>query len=169
VTLNTAVGLVVTRLRTQSVPGGWLPGVYQYLGYVNPTLSYPATDSSSFSWRKLPAGDGGPTVWEAVCSGEPFPGETVAVAAPASFGLVGATPNPFNPTTTISFTLPEASRVTLNVFDVSGRQVAQLVNGLRAAGAHQVTFDGSSLSSGVYLYTLTAGSQTATGKMVLMK
>jgi hypothetical protein len=86
-----------------------------------------------------------------------------------AFVLTGASPNPFNPATTISFNLPEASRVILNVYDVTGRQIAQLVNGLRAAGQHQVTFDGSNLPSGVYLYTLTAGANSATGKMVLLK
>jgi hypothetical protein len=90
-------------------------------------------------------------------------------SAPASFSLKGAYPNPFNPTATINFTLPEMAKVSLNVYDVQGRQVAQLVNGLRQAGNHQVTFDGSNLASGVYLYTLTAGSHTATGKMMLMK
>jgi len=168
VTVNTPTGVVITRTRNQTVPGSWAAGSYQQIGYVNPTFAYPATDSSAFGWVKLTVADGSPEVFDAVCSGELFPGE-VGIAAPASFSLIGATPNPFNPITTISFTLPEASRVTLNVFDVSGRQVAQLVNGLRAAGAHQVSFDGSNLSSGVYLYTLTAGSQTATGKMVLLK
>jgi len=168
ITINTPVGVTITRNRNQNIPGGWASGVYLYLGYVNNTFVYPAMDSSAFTFTKAAVGGTGPGVWDAICSGELFPGE-VGVSSPTAFSMAGAYPNPFNPSTTISFTLPEASRVTLNVFDVSGRQVAQLVNGLRAAGAHQVTFDGSSLTSGVYLYTLTAGSQTVTGKMVLLK
>jgi hypothetical protein len=86
-----------------------------------------------------------------------------------SFNFFPPSPNPFNPTTTISFSLPEASVVNLVVYDTNGRQVAQLVNGLQPAGQHQVTFDGSSLPSGLYLYRLTAGQNTAAGKMVLLK
>jgi hypothetical protein len=168
VTINTPVGITVTRNRNQNIPSTWASGLYTYLGYVNSSFAYPAMDSSSFTFTKSALAGNGPYVWDANCYGELFPGE-VAVSSPMAFNLVGASPNPFNPTATISFTLPEASRVTLNVFDVSGRQVAQLVNGLRAAGVHQVTFDGSNLTSGVYLYTLTAGSQTATGKLVLLK
>lgn len=80
-----------------------------------------------------------------------------------------ASPNPFNPATTLSFALPKASRVCLSVYDVSGRLVATLVDGWRDAGVHEVTFDGSSLASGVYIYRLQAGTYHASGKMVLMK
>ncbi|MCX6639619.1 MAG: T9SS type A sorting domain-containing protein [bacterium] len=76
---------------------------------------------------------------------------------------------PFNPATTIRYDLPVASLVRLTVFDISGRKVAQLVNGMREAGRHEVTFDGSGLASGVYLYKLEAGDFTAIQKMVLMK
>jgi hypothetical protein len=168
VTVNTPVGTTVTRNRNQNIPGTWAPGVYVYSGYVNNTFSYPAIDSASFTFTKLAVGGSGPYVWDANNYGEPFPGE-VAVAAPTTFAVTGAYPNPFNPSTSISFTLPEASRVTLNVYDVNGRQVASLVNGTLNAGSHKVTFDGSSLSSGVYLYVLKGSNQTATGKMVLLK
>jgi hypothetical protein len=57
----------------------------------------------------------------------------------------------------------------LSVYDVNGRLVETLVNGHRSAGVHDVTFDASSLSSGVYLYRLEAGDFNATGKMILMK
>ena len=167
VVINPPVGVTVTRTRTQNVPAGWAAGMYYTLAYGAMSVTYPAIDKDSFSWTKSATGNG-PLVWDATCSGELFPGE-VPVSAPSSFTVAGASPNPFNPTTTISFTLPEMAKVTLNVFDVSGRQVAQVVNGLREAGTHQVTFDGSNLASGVYLYTITASNHTATGKMVLMK
>ncbi len=89
--------------------------------------------------------------------------------AVSEFSLSQNYPNPFNPQTTISFSLPEASDVTLTVFNVSGQEVATLVNGNLSAGSHTVNFDGASLTSGVYLYRLTAGSFTAQKKMVLMK
>jgi hypothetical protein len=169
VTINTPVGLTVTRTRNQNVPNTWAAGLYTYLGYANNSFAYPAIDSSSFTWTKTAAAGNGPTVWDAVCSGDLFPGERSVTASIPSGLELGISPNPFNPTTTISFTLPEASRVTLNVYDVSGRQVAQLVDGLRDAGQHSVTFDGSALASGVYLYRLTAGANSFTGKLMLLK
>ncbi len=88
---------------------------------------------------------------------------------PAAYELAQNYPNPFNPSTEIRFDLPEASPVTLVVYDVTGREVARLVEGALAAGTHQVTFDASGLPSGVYLYRITAGSFTRTNRMVLTK
>ncbi|RPI13489.1 MAG: T9SS C-terminal target domain-containing protein [Ignavibacteriae bacterium] len=78
-------------------------------------------------------------------------------------------PNPFNPTTTISFAIPKAGNVELVVFDVLGRNVATLVNGYTTVGNHSIEFDASSLASGIYFYTITAGDFTATKKMMLIK
>ncbi len=78
-------------------------------------------------------------------------------------------PNPFNPSTVLSYQLQAASKVNLSVYDIQGRLVAMLTDGVRGAGIHQVTFDASNLASGVYVYQLTAGSFNASGKMVLMK
>jgi PKD repeat protein len=78
-------------------------------------------------------------------------------------------PNPFNPSTTISFELPEDSHVMLVVFDVTGRKVATLVDEHRGAGPHSVRFDASSLSSGVYFYRLRAGDVVEQKRMVLLK
>jgi hypothetical protein len=88
---------------------------------------------------------------------------------PQSFALSQNYPNPFNPSTTISYQLAAVGHVDLRVYDVLGREVAVLVNGVRNPGTYNVTFGGSSLSSGVYLYRLSIGSMTATRKMVLMK
>ena len=90
-------------------------------------------------------------------------------AAPTSaFGLENY-PNPFNPTTEIRFTLPEAGAVSLAVYDVQGREVRRLVEGALEAGPHAVPFDASALPTGTYLYRLTAGGVTETGRMVLVK
>jgi len=78
-------------------------------------------------------------------------------------------PNPFNPATTISFVTKENSRVSLKVYNVLGDEVATLVNGELTGGVHNVQFDASTLSSGIYFYTLTAGNFTETKKMLLMK
>ncbi len=78
-------------------------------------------------------------------------------------------PNPFNPSTVISYQLPVSGRVTLRVFDMLGREVASLVDGKINAGAHQVQFNASGLSSGIYLYTLETPDFTQTRKMLLIK
>ncbi len=78
-------------------------------------------------------------------------------------------PNPFNPSTIINFSMPDQSHVQLAVYDMLGRQVAMLVNEVRSQGQHQVTFDASSLSSGVYLYRLNVNGQSITKRMTLLK
>jgi len=88
---------------------------------------------------------------------------------PEQFALFQCTPNPFNPTTVLSYQLQVASEVNLEIYDIQGRQVAKLVNGWRDAGSHEVTFDASGLSSGMYFYKIEAGEFTSVRKMVLVK
>jgi len=78
-------------------------------------------------------------------------------------------PNPFNPSTVISYTLPEAGSVSLEVFDMTGRRIAVLAQGNQAAGAYTYDFDASSLSSGVYMYRLQSAGTVLTRKMTLIK
>ena len=93
---------------------------------------------------------------------------------PETYDLKSNYPNPFNPTTTIAFDLPEASDVRLEVYDMMGRRVATLVNGNMAAGRYEATWNaradnGASVASGVYIYRLRAGSFESVKQMVLMK
>jgi photosystem II stability/assembly factor-like uncharacterized protein len=93
---------------------------------------------------------------------------------PELFQLHQNYPNPFNPTTTISFTLHNPSDVVLNVYDMTGRQVTQLVQGHFYAGTHSVVWDGRDangrlLSSGVYLYQMRAGNKILAKRMIFMK
>lgn len=88
---------------------------------------------------------------------------------PNEFRLEQNYPNPFNPSTTISFQLPAASDVRLVVYDVLGREVETLVDERISAGTHQVTFDGTGLSSGVYVCRMTAGTDHETLKMLLAR
>ncbi|MBP7697472.1 MAG: S8 family serine peptidase [candidate division Zixibacteria bacterium] len=92
-----------------------------------------------------------------------------AELVPAGFELAQNYPNPFNPTTTISFTLPTPGDVTLEVFNVLGQRVAVLASGPYGAGTHHVEWNASGVSSGVYLYRLSAGEFTETRKMLLVK
>ncbi len=86
-----------------------------------------------------------------------------------SFKLEGNFPNPFNPETSIRFSLPADGEASLAVFDLNGREVARLVNGPLAAGEHSVTFSAGNLPSGAYFCRLSFGGMTSTRKMVLMK
>ena len=90
-------------------------------------------------------------------------------ALPTCFALGQNYPNPFNPSTRIKYELPRAGHVTLSVHDVLGREVALLVNEVADAGYHEATFDGSHLSSGVYLYQLRAGDLVSVKKMLLVR
>ena len=78
-------------------------------------------------------------------------------------------PNPFNPSTTIRYTLPHSSFVTLTVYNTLGQQAAQLVNEQQGAGDHETVFRGDGLASGVYFYRLEAGSFTSVKKLLLLR
>ena len=166
VSLTLAGGGSITRLRTQSVPASAPAGNYSYVGHVGqyPSVDY---DTDSFPFTKS-ADDQGGYVGEWSNSGESFE-SGAASTMPAQFALLGNYPNPFNPTTTINYALGNDDFVNLSVYDLSGRKVATIVDGWRTAGSHAVSFDASNLTSGVYMYTLTAGGSTTSAKMVLMK
>ena len=85
------------------------------------------------------------------------------------FELLQNYPNPFNPATNITFKIPVTSHVTLEIFDVAGRRIATLLDESHSPGTHTVTWDASTLASGVYLYRLQAGDFRQTRSMMLMK
>lgn len=88
---------------------------------------------------------------------------------PSRFGLQQNFPNPFNPTTVITYDIAKSSHVRLTVYDVLGREVSTLVNAEKSPGQYRVTFDGSGLASGVYFYRLDAGKYVSTRKLLLLK
>jgi spore coat protein A len=102
----------------------------------------------------------------------PIPGKKISgdvIAGVTEYSLDQNYPNPFNPSTTINFSVPENSQVTLKIFDVLGSEVSTLINQVVPAGNHEVQFDATGLPSGVYFYNLTAGNFVQNKKMMLMK
>jgi hypothetical protein len=97
------------------------------------------------------------------------PQQDVAEGVARAFTLKTNYPNPFNPSTVISYTLPEETHARLIIYDAVGRSVATVVDDVQTAGEHQVTFNAMGLSSGVYYYRLEAGSHISMNKMLLAK
>ena len=93
----------------------------------------------------------------------------VEVNAPLQFALSQNYPNPFNPSTQIEYTIPEDGYVSLKVYNALGQEVANLVNGIQKAGSHDVTFNASSVSSGVYYYRIESGENVSVKKMMVIK
>ena len=88
---------------------------------------------------------------------------------PIDFSLGNNYPNPFNPNTRVAYSIPQTSFVTIKLYDVLGNEIAALVNEEKSAGSYEVEFGGSELTSGVYFYTLRAGTFIETKKMIFMK
>ena len=160
-------GSTLIRQRTQNVPGNSPAGSYWYEARVG---DYPAAiwDTSGFAFTKSATGDG-ISVGDWACTGESFEQPATMASAPLSFALIGAAPNPFNPTTMISYQLSADSYIHLRVYDTVGCLVVELVIGWREAGTHEATFDGSGLPSGIYFAKLTAGSYSQVQKLILLK
>jgi hypothetical protein len=107
-------------------------------------------------------------------SGRPDPAASMAAQRPAAFRLGDAVPNPFNPRTTIFYELPEASVVSLAIYDVTGRVVRTLVDGAQGAGRRSVEWDGTNdegrpVESGIYFYVMRAGGYESQRRMTLLK
>ncbi|MCF8266962.1 MAG: T9SS type A sorting domain-containing protein [Ignavibacteriales bacterium] len=91
-----------------------------------------------------------------------------------SFKVIGNYPNPFNPSTTIAYSIPQKSDVKVNIYDVNGQLIKEIVNESLDAGKHFVTWNGtnqtnSSVASGVYIYTVQSGSRLVSRQMILVK
>jgi hypothetical protein len=93
----------------------------------------------------------------------------VEIVTPSSFTLEQNYPNPFNPSTTIRFSIPVETDVRLNVYNTLGQEVAELVNSRLKEGYHQVDFDASTLTSGIYFYRLEADKFVDVKKMIIIK
>jgi hypothetical protein len=119
---------------------------------------------TTYSWDGLPE-----TEYNIHMSGDNCGATAAAVEVPVAFELAQNYPNPFNPTTSINFSIENTNLVNLSVHRINGEKVATLIDGMVESGNHSIDFDASSLSSGVYFYTLNVNGMSTSNKMILMK
>ncbi|TKJ39919.1 hypothetical protein CEE37_09280 [candidate division LCP-89 bacterium B3_LCP] len=175
---------IIARDLNQYVPGLAPAGTYSYTAHVGSYLPLIVCNDPSFEFEKLGTlSSSSPSAkWQLNGWDEAIQEDRDSPSKPDDYVQLNNHPNPFNPITVISFSLPVASLVKLDVFDINGRNVGFGESDLRdhyLPGTHQITFDGSGLASGIYIYRLeTSGSEAPlgqaiptmkTGKMVLMK
>jgi Secretion system C-terminal sorting domain len=153
---------------TQNIPSEAPGGEYMFTGRVIHTSGQFIEDS--FTFEKTGVSASGVDNWDATEFNLAGETDVVIVSQPSDFALQAAYPNPFNAATVISVTLPDASDLTVVVYNVSGQQVAELANGQFNAGQHSLTFDASNLASGLYFVRATVpGQMNATQKVMLVR
>jgi hypothetical protein len=169
----TLAGQIISRELEMYVSMWAMPGIYEYWGYLGQYPDVILADDS-FTFEKLEM-DGIPPEGAsayAILSGWD---ETEKIELPTAKGVVvdhfefASSPNPFNPATTLRFTLPASGHTTLTVYDLAGRAVATLLDRNLEIGAHVVPFDGSHLASGMYLAALESGNYRLVERLLLVK
>lgn len=168
----------VTGSLTQDIPAFAPEGDYEMWGWVGMNPNYGPQFGGFFPFTKSAAVTGGVEVSDWAASGSETAFEQARLATldkteitlPDQYAVLPAYPNPFNPTTTVSVSLPQSADLTVVVFNTLGQQVAELVNGRISAGTHQFTFDGSSLTSGIYFVRASVlGELNTVQKIVLIR
>ncbi len=183
--------------QTTDVWGGviYLGNFYQQFVFNNIPLN-PGQTLSAHTWQNVPNfAPSGTYIYRAYCGDRPndkcdsasFPftvtgnrlesgadewymeGGFFEECIPAEYSLIGSYPNPFNASATITYQLPEAGDVTIEIFNLRGQKVATLVKGYMDAGVHNNVWDASEQASGVYFYRLTAGDRSFTQRMTLLR
>ena len=164
--VNLTAGGIINRDLNQNVPVGAPSGNYTYSLYTGNNISGLVIAEDEFAFSKSATLNGGMVDnWNITGWG----GEATLEALPIDYTLKQNYPNPFNPVTTIEYTLPEAAKVKLTVFNTIGQEVAVLAEGFQTAGFKSVEFDAGMLSSGIYFYRIEAGDFKDMKKMVLIK
>jgi len=166
--LQLSAGFSINRDRTQNVPASAPMGDYTYDAYVG---EYPDIiwDEDHFEFEKLTNIDGYGFVYDWSNTGETFSGESISETQHKSIIRYTISPNPFNPSTTIRFDLPEAGEVSLNVYNIGGQRVAELINSYHQPGYHSIEWNADNLPSGIYFARLYAGEYKSTQKLLLLK
>ncbi len=161
-------GQSIMRSLTQSIPGNAPQGSYTYRAFIGDEALGVIWSCDTFDFQKDGVMENQPGTWQCLENAERQAALENSAASSDCVLLTNA-PNPFNPTTAISYQLSANSFVNLSVYDVSGRLVAVLVNGWRDVGIHEVTFDASGLASGIYLTRISTGDFQQTQRMLLVK
>ena len=175
---------IAVRLGTLSTNGSnsQLQLLNSELTHVSPLSFSSGTASVQFTYV-APSSSGIDTIWSNVAAGYSngwnySPEKQVVIRTvagvqknlkPVIFSLDQNYPNPFNPKTVISFSLPKESNVSLAVYDILGNKVEDLINGKMEQGQHEIAWNASRFSSGIYFYTLKSDDITMTRKMILAK
>jgi hypothetical protein len=127
-------------------------------------------ESTTYFWRVRAKNTRGTSNWSDVLNFTTLTTSTIGeFATPTEFELYQNYPNPFNPVTVFKYSLPISSEVSISVFNLTGQLLDLISMGQQSAGWHTFQYNGQNLSSGVYLYKITAGNYSKTGKMTLMK
>ena len=165
--INLGFGAAISRDLTQNIPGGAPEGYYTYSMYAGVYEFGTVFTEESFEFEKSGVDAvGGVNNWN--ISGWDSP-KAVETGLPSQFALHAAFPNPFNPVTTLNYYLPEAGKVSLVVYDITGREVAKLVDGHLSSGEHSAVWDAADFASGIYFARLDNGKMQVTQKMLLIK
>ena len=159
-------GAQITRILTQAVPAAGPPGQYTYRGFIG---DYPNIIAAADSFRFTKTADDGAGApahsWNITGWDDNMP----SASLPEYCALHPASPNPFNQKTDIRYQLPAASQVKLAVYDITGREVAVLAEGVYSAGMHNVEWEGKDCASGIYFVLLTTRDIVKTRKLLLIK
>jgi hypothetical protein len=147
-------------------------------------LSGSSVDAASFQWTAPAAGTGTVKLYLAGHQGTSASGANTEITLtatelvsaiddepmlPNTFAILNNYPNPFNPQTTIHYEIPQDGRVTLDIYDIQGRKVAALFDGVSSAGKHDISWNASSQPSGIYFCKMNTGNESVTKMITLLK
>ncbi len=146
-------------------------GKYENVSFINGNGTTTAPQQYSYTDKDLSAGSYTYRLKQVDFDGSYYYSSEVEVDlnSPAEFAMEQNYPNPFNPSTTIEYSIPQDGFVALKIYNSLGQEVSRLVNNFVKAGNHSVTFNASSLASGIYYYKIEAGSNVKVRKMMLLK
>ncbi len=161
-------GWSADRDRTLSVPANAPAGVYTLNGYIGDFDTGTVIAEDHFNWTKSGSQQGDGSVWF-YDSGGDLDRPPAVKPAVADFFRVQTYPEPFNPSVTVTYRLPEAASVSVSVFDLGGRRVTQSEQGWKEAGLHSWIFDASNLPSGAYFIRVESGDRAVTSSVHLVK
>lgn len=168
--VNLPAGGVIEELGlSQTIPAGAPLGFYTYLIVVMENSDRNLLSMASFTFEKTGAFDSSNDLgdWQLLESADSDLSANTVV--PDNYSLSAPYPNPFNPETTLNYHLPNAGQISLNIYDIQGRNVRTLVDGWNGAGYHQAVFTANELSSGIYFAVFRAGNYSETRKLTLLK